>query len=228
MHFIKKIFTLFFFLTITGLSFAQTCSDGIQNGSETGIDCGGTCSPCPTPCSITLTYATPPVQGGCCTYILEMNDSFGDGWNGASMNVVVNGVTYGPYSASGSGTDVNIPVCDGETIQLNYLAAGSWPSECSYILHDADGNTVFQAGPSPTVANNVFSGTGECFNPVVLDCNGGDITLTADGQGASFPAINNDFDAGSAGTGWNSTVTADFSNPCEASIDEGIYMWMGN
>lgn len=25
-----------------------TCSDGIQNGSETGIDCGGTCTACPT------------------------------------------------------------------------------------------------------------------------------------------------------------------------------------
>lgn len=24
-----------------------TCTDGIQNGSETGIDCGGTCAPCP-------------------------------------------------------------------------------------------------------------------------------------------------------------------------------------
>jgi gliding motility-associated-like protein len=157
-----------------------------------------------------------------------MNDSFGDGWNGASISVVVNGVTYGPYSATGSGTDVNIPVCDGETIQINYLTGGSWPSECSYILHDADGNNIYQAGPNPTVANNVFSGNGECFNPGVLDCNGGDVTLTAEGQGASFPAINNDFDAGSAGTGWNSTVTASFSNPCDPSIDGGTYMWMGN
>ncbi|MDZ7612446.1 MAG: hypothetical protein U5K51_01005 [Flavobacteriaceae bacterium] len=23
-----------------------TCNDGIQNGNETGIDCGGTCAPC--------------------------------------------------------------------------------------------------------------------------------------------------------------------------------------
>ena len=23
-----------------------TCSDGIQNGTETGIDCGGDCQPC--------------------------------------------------------------------------------------------------------------------------------------------------------------------------------------
>ena len=28
---------------------APTCSDGIQNGSEAGVDCGGTCAPCCTP-----------------------------------------------------------------------------------------------------------------------------------------------------------------------------------
>lgn len=28
------------------LTSAPTCSDGIQNGSETGVDCGGTCAPC--------------------------------------------------------------------------------------------------------------------------------------------------------------------------------------
>ncbi len=27
-----------------------TCSDGIQNGNETGIDCGGNCPPCPATC----------------------------------------------------------------------------------------------------------------------------------------------------------------------------------
>ncbi|KAA3635006.1 MAG: hypothetical protein DWQ02_10495 [Bacteroidetes bacterium] len=25
-----------------------TCTDGIQNGNETGVDCGGDCAPCPT------------------------------------------------------------------------------------------------------------------------------------------------------------------------------------
>jgi len=34
-------------LVIKGTSVVPTCSDGIQNGDETGIDCGGTtCSPC--------------------------------------------------------------------------------------------------------------------------------------------------------------------------------------
>ncbi len=27
---------------------SATCNDGIQNGDETGVDCGGSCSPCPT------------------------------------------------------------------------------------------------------------------------------------------------------------------------------------
>ena len=26
-----------------------TCSDGVQNGDETGVDCGGSCAPCATP-----------------------------------------------------------------------------------------------------------------------------------------------------------------------------------
>src|SRR6266496_2512902 len=26
----------------------QTCTDGIQNQGETGVDCGGPCSPCPS------------------------------------------------------------------------------------------------------------------------------------------------------------------------------------
>lgn len=28
-----------------------TCSDGIQNGDETGVDCGGSCAPCQTACT---------------------------------------------------------------------------------------------------------------------------------------------------------------------------------
>lgn len=29
---------------------ASTCNDGLQNGSETGVDCGGTCAACPVTC----------------------------------------------------------------------------------------------------------------------------------------------------------------------------------
>ncbi len=34
-----------------GGSTGPTCDDGIQNGGETGVDCGGSCAPCQTGCS---------------------------------------------------------------------------------------------------------------------------------------------------------------------------------
>jgi hypothetical protein len=39
---------------------AETCSDGIQNQDETGIDCGGTCNACPSP--PTTAAPTPPAR----------------------------------------------------------------------------------------------------------------------------------------------------------------------
>ncbi len=60
------------------------------------------------------------------------------------------------------------------------------------------------------------------------DCNGVTATITADGAGAFQYLINNNFDAGNAGPGWSSNITADFSNPCDPSVDGGTYMWMGS
>ncbi len=37
-----------------------TCTDGIQNGNETGVDCGGSCPPCQT----TVTYCSATGNGG--------------------------------------------------------------------------------------------------------------------------------------------------------------------
>ena len=41
-----------------------TCSDGIQNGTETGIDVGGPCTAPPTPCDFDITINANPATGG--------------------------------------------------------------------------------------------------------------------------------------------------------------------
>src|SRR5438270_13203561 len=41
---------MFFFNSCKKDAPAATCTDGIKNGSETGIDCGGTCTACNTAC----------------------------------------------------------------------------------------------------------------------------------------------------------------------------------
>lgn len=52
-------------------SACATCTDGIQNGTETGVDCGGTCSACPT-CSDGIQNGTETGVdcGGSCTACL--------------------------------------------------------------------------------------------------------------------------------------------------------------
>lgn len=55
-------------MTTTSTTPAPTCSDGIRNGSETGVDCGGSCSPCATgqPCSVPTDCAGARCAGGMC------------------------------------------------------------------------------------------------------------------------------------------------------------------
>ncbi len=45
----NNLFDLIGYTTNDGTPPANTCNDGIQNGTETGIDCGGDCTPCATP-----------------------------------------------------------------------------------------------------------------------------------------------------------------------------------
>lgn len=47
---------------LTKQSATPTCSDGVQNGNETGVDCGGSCSPCAT-VSLSGTWKMSPQAG---------------------------------------------------------------------------------------------------------------------------------------------------------------------
>ena len=54
----------------------------------------------------------------CCNYTLDMQDSFSDTWDGATLEVIVNGSSLGLFSVpngSPSSTE-NIVVCDGQSI----------------------------------------------------------------------------------------------------------------
>lgn len=86
-----------------------------------------------------------------CTYVLNMFDSFGDDWNGAFIDVLVNGVSVGNYSAIGSGSSANIVVPNGGTIELIYNS-GPFDTENSYELVLGT-TTLFSDGPSPLIGS---------------------------------------------------------------------------
>lgn len=80
-----------------------TCSDGLQNGSETGVDCGGPdCPPCSSGCDdteVTLTILTDNYPG---ETTWELSDDNG--------NVLASG---GPYSSSGTTYTEDFCLADG-------------------------------------------------------------------------------------------------------------------
>ena len=48
------------------------------------------------------TFLSSLFVSGQCHYVVDMQDSYGDGWNGASIDVSVNGTTVANMTCSGS------------------------------------------------------------------------------------------------------------------------------
>lgn len=98
-----------------------------------------------------------------CEYTLQLFDTFGDGWNGASISVNVDGVstTYTLDFTTPDFAEFAIAVSSGDAISLSYTS-GFFENEVSYFLLDADGNTLFTDGPFPAVGPNVFTTEAVC------------------------------------------------------------------
>ena len=90
--------------TACGTPSGATCTDGVQNGNETGVDCGGSCPPCPctgTEVTVSITLDNYPEETS---------------WTitNAGGSIVASGGTYGSQP-------------DGSTVQItNCLADGCY------------------------------------------------------------------------------------------------------
>jgi len=73
-----------------------------------------------------------------CEYILEAYDSYGDGWNGCSVIVTLDGVETSYTLNEGSYTSWPIPIMEGGEISIEFVAA-DYPEEVYVALRNADG-----------------------------------------------------------------------------------------
>ena len=79
-----------------------------------------------------------------CAITLELNDSYGDGWNGGQLSVVdaVTEKAYGTYTIeSGSSETFTLAVCDGRDINIVY-AAGNYSYENGWVITDINGEVI--------------------------------------------------------------------------------------
>jgi hypothetical protein len=90
------------------------------------------------------------IQAQCCTYYLLSLDSYGDGWNGALLEVKVNNTTLGLYSASNYSSLDSFTLCNGDQVTFTYVA-GDYENENSYQFYSANWLPVFSDGPNPSL-----------------------------------------------------------------------------
>ena len=85
--------------------------------------------------------------GSCGSFTLELYDSFGDGWNGASLDVIINGNLFQNVTlANGNGPEIfTFPTDSNDIIDLIYNT-GSWDNENTYNLTDNSGNLIISQG----------------------------------------------------------------------------------
>jgi len=86
-----------------------------------------------------------------CELTFTLNDSYGDGWNGAAIRVVdvetntliasMSAQHHGGFNMPSTDT-LTLAVCDGRELRFEWMS-GSYDSECSYIVTDINGNEVF-------------------------------------------------------------------------------------
>lgn len=87
----------------------------------------------------------PPVPG---EWTLELQDSFGDGWNGAELLVTIDGVETS-YTMSGSTATETFDVPVGADVISIVFVSGNFDGEVTFQVIAANGNTIIDAGPGP-------------------------------------------------------------------------------
>ncbi|MFK7786388.1 MAG: gliding motility-associated C-terminal domain-containing protein, partial [Crocinitomicaceae bacterium] len=89
-----------------------------------------------------------PGASSLCDYSLILEDTFGDGWNGNTITVTVNGVATDYTLAGGNAQTFTIPVPTGTTVTVTFNANGAFVDECFYSVEDESGTVVFSQGPN--------------------------------------------------------------------------------
>ncbi len=91
-----------------------------------------------------------------CEYEMHLTDSYGDGWNGASIAVAQGDWNRTVTVSTGRNYNTTIQVCKGEPISFKFNS-GSYNGECSFQIMDQNDDTLY------AVANASSLTTGQPF-----------------------------------------------------------------
>ena len=150
------------------------------------------------------------IMRNACNVIFEMADSWGDGWNGASLTVSFNDGTHPrTFSCEGQSQTEVLEIGNGTHVTLTWNR-GTYDSECSFVVKYETGEVIYQVShPNPGVLHefdcNCAGGQSiSTYDPVenlTAEVEIGSITLTWDApEGAiNFIVSRNGIEIGQTG-----------------------------
>jgi len=153
-----------------------------------------------------LAYASALEATSDCDFTINVTDSYGDSWNGASVELFANGVSIGSYAnTSDAGANVaqstTFGINEGDVI-TSVWAPGSYDGETSYTITDSFGNVV--ASVEDGDAMTAFTAT--CVEDVAAAMTA---SVAVDGANATISISTDNFVISDDGTGdghWHYTL----------------------
>lgn len=105
-------------------------------------------------------------MGSPCPYTFNLDDSFGDGWNGANLIVTIDGVSTSYTINNGSSATYTVNIPHGASLVVTFDGGGSFPYECEYEVVGPDGTVLIHDG-------GAFTAPSTTPHPFTVDCYGG-------------------------------------------------------
>ena len=101
---------------------------------------------------------------GSCNFTVNATDSYGDGWNGNTLNFVQGGSVVGSATfSSGNTATMQVQVCSGDSVTITYTS-GNYADEMGGTIVDGAGVVVF------TIANMDNHSSGDVLASVADPC----------------------------------------------------------
>ncbi|MBL6657065.1 MAG: proprotein convertase P-domain-containing protein [Flavobacteriales bacterium] len=130
--------------------------------------------------SIDFSCVTSDCEVGEEEFVLNLFDSWGDGWDhGSGHLVTINGVDYGGLEfVTGNNFTYDICLDTAECYEISFTDGGLWEYECSFNIQSADGSILYSG--DYTIEDEIFGEGCGCTDPAA--CNYDPNALQDDGS----------------------------------------------
>ena len=106
-----------------------------------------------------------------CSYTLTLLDSYGDGWNGNSIDVMVGGTTSTYSFSSGSVATFSITAAAGDSLSFEWQGGGNYQDECTFnIANTTTGGALYSSPAGNLLSTSVPQYTVTCSSSNQSTC----------------------------------------------------------